>query len=485
MINTILSYTTRRLNTLVLGLLVFIFSCKTGEELPNMAPETKLSVENINLSGDKRLNSTVNLTWFGTDVDGYVRHYEIKINEGEWFKTQIQDSTFLFDIDPDADSTDIEFYVRAVDDENVADPTPAYIKVPLKNSPPIVSFDKTSVTEDTTNLVISFRYRASDPDGDATLKKGFIRANEGAWSEIDLNQKLISLIAENTSTLGKGKAKLYYGIEKNASLTIDGFVNGGDNIIQLKVSDIANSESKVDSTINIYTKAKTSDLLAVGGHNKSLSATYNALIATNYQDLDVVDYARDGGKYQPKFWDPTFRLLAMEYDKIFFHTEEGTTSNPFSGLDGTLLDFAAPVIQQLIDNNKKVLVSTSFSNGADLSIIGDVLSIDSFSSARGQAFFTNDSAAISTDVAYPVVQPANFLLAADPFYPGVNAEVFYNAQLTPSGGWSGPRCIAIRRRNNNNQVNLVLFSVELHKLNKNSINQNQLISKILNEAFNW
>ncbi|HBN02486.1 MAG TPA: hypothetical protein DD396_00425, partial [Bacteroidetes bacterium] len=173
MINTILSYTTKGLSTLVLGLLVFIFSCKTGEELPNMAPETKLSVENINLSGDKRLNSTVNLTWFGTDVDGYVRHYEIKINEGEWLKTQIQDSTFLFDIDPDADSTDIEFYVRAVDDENVADPTPAYIKVPLKNSPPIVSFDKASVTEDTTNLVISFRYRASDPDGDATLKKGF------------------------------------------------------------------------------------------------------------------------------------------------------------------------------------------------------------------------------------------------------------------------------------------------------------------------
>jgi hypothetical protein len=200
---------------------------------------------------------------------------------------------------------------------------------------------------------------------------------------------------------------------------------------------------------------------------------------------DVVDYARDGGKYQPKFWDPTFRLLAMEYDKIFFHTEEGTTSNPFSGLDGTLLDFAAPVIQQLIDNNKKVMVSTSFSNGADLSIIGDILSIDSFSSARGQAFFTNDSSALSTDATYPIVQPANFLLAADPFYPGVNAEVFYNAQLTPSGGWSGPRCVAIRRRNNNNQVNLVLFSVELHKLNKNSINQNQLISKILNEAFNW
>jgi hypothetical protein len=478
-------YTTKGLSTLVLGLLVFTSSCKKGEELPNSAPDTKISVESINLTGDKRLNSTVNLTWFGTDVDGYVTHYEIKINEGEWFKTQIQDSTFLFEIDPDTDSTDIEFYVRAVDDENVADPSPAYLKVPLKNSPPIVAFDEASVTEDTTNLVISFRYRASDPDGDATLKKVYIRANDGAWAEIDLNQKLVSLMPTNTTTTGKGNANLYYGVNKNASLTIDGFMNEGDNIIQLKVVDIADSESKIDSSISIYTKAKYSDILVVGGHNASISESYHKLVSDNYTNLDYVDFARDGGKYQPKFWDPTFRLLAMAYDKIFFHTEEGTTSNPFTGIDGTLLDFAAPVIQQLIDNNKKVLVSTSFSNGADLSIIGDVLSIDSFSSTKGQAFFTNDSLATSTDAAYPSVQPANFLLAADPFYPGVNAEVLYNAQVTPSGGWSGPRCIAIRRRNNNNQVNLILFSVELHKLNKNTMNQNLLMDKILNEAFNW
>jgi hypothetical protein len=478
-------YTAMGLSTLVLGLLVFTFSCKKGEELPNASPDTKLSIESINLTGDKRLNSTVNLTWFGTDIDGYVKHYEIKINEGEWFPTNLQDSTFLFNIDPDADSTDIDFYVRAVDNENLPDPTPAYIRVPLKNTPPIVTFDRASLTEDTTNLVITFRYLATDPDGNTTLKKAFIRANEGTWTEIDLKNKLISLIPANPKTTGIGAAKLYYGLDKTAALTIDGFKNGAENLIQLKVTDIANSESKVDSSTLIYTIPQTSDLLIVGGHNASISAEYEKLVKDNYINYDKVDYAKAGGKYQPKFWDPSFRLLAMQYDKLFFHTEEGTTSNPFTGIDGKLLDFAAPVIQTLIDNKKKVLISTSFSNGADLSILSDVLSIDSFSSAKGQAFFTNDSSAVSKDATYPALGPANFLLSSDPFYSGVEAEIFYTAQLTPSGGWTGPRCIAIRRRNNSNQVNLVLFSVELHKLNRMPTNQNQLLSKILNEAFNW
>ena len=145
--------------------------------MPNSAPETQISIESINLSGNNRLNSTVNLTWFGTDIDGYIQFYEIRIGDKDWFKTQTQDSIFLFDIEPNQDSTDIDFYVRAVDNEGVKDPTPAYLKVPLKNSTPEVYFEEASLPLDTTNLVITFRYMASDPDGDETLKKCFIRAN--------------------------------------------------------------------------------------------------------------------------------------------------------------------------------------------------------------------------------------------------------------------------------------------------------------------
>ena len=235
----------------------------------------------------------------------------------------------------------------------------------------------------------------------------------------------------------------------------------------------------------IYVKPQVGDLLLVGGHNTSLTAEYEKLARDNYPNSDFVDYAGNKGLNQPKFWNPTFRLLAMNYDKFFFHTDEGNFTNPLTGADGSLLDFAAPVIQELIDNDKKVLVSTAFATGADLSTIGGVLSIDSFSRSKGQAFFTNDSFAISTDAAYSDLQPSNFLLATDPFYPALDAEILYTAGVTPSGGWTGPRTVAIRRRNNSGNVNLVLFSIELHKLDKLKSNQNQVISKILNEAFNW
>ena len=153
--------------------------------------------------------------------------------------------------------------------------------------------------------------------------------------------------------------------------------------------------------------------------------------------------------------------------------------------DGKLLDFAAPIIQKLIDRHKKVLVSTAFATRADLATIGGVLSIDSFTSSRGQAFFTNDSFAISLDTDYPLLQPSNFLLATDPFYPSVGAEPFYQAQLTPSGGWTGPNTIAIKRSNAAGNTNLILFTIQLHLLDKLKDNQNQVISKILNEEFNW
>lgn len=481
-----LRYANKGLSTLVLSLFVFIFSCKKGEQLPNMAPETALSIEAINLTGENRLNSTVNLTWFGTDVDGFVQYYEYRINDGEWIKTQTNDSTFLFRIDPDQDSTDIDFYVRAVDNEDAKDLTPAFLKVPLKNTPPIATFEEASLPTDTTNLVITFRYTASDPDGNGTLKQGFLRANDGDWTEIDLRQNLISVMPIQSSALGSGDANVYYGLSTTPALTINGFVNGGHNVLQLKVSDIANAESAIDSADSIYVKPQLGDLLVVGGHNASITAEYVQLVKDNYSGTaDFVNFAGNGGLNQPKFWEPTFSLLASRYDKIFFHTDEANFSNPLTGADGKMLDFAAPVIQSLIDNNKKILVSTAFATGADLTTVGGVLSIDSFSPSKGQAFFTNDSFALSQDVDYPDLQPANFLLAADPFYPAIDAEILYSAQLTPSGGWQGPRNIAIRRRNAGNNINLVLFTVELHKLNKLKDNQNQVISKVLNEAFNW
>ena len=64
------------------ALFIFLSSCKEGTPIANKPPETSISVKKINLSGQNRLNSNVQLTWNGTDPDGYVIGYEFNINNG-------------------------------------------------------------------------------------------------------------------------------------------------------------------------------------------------------------------------------------------------------------------------------------------------------------------------------------------------------------------------------------------------------------------
>ena len=59
----------------LLGLSIF-FGCDKGKELVNLNPETNMTIESINLSGGDRLNSLVEVKWWGTDPDGYIVGYE-------------------------------------------------------------------------------------------------------------------------------------------------------------------------------------------------------------------------------------------------------------------------------------------------------------------------------------------------------------------------------------------------------------------------
>jgi len=64
----------------VFSLLVF-YGCKEDVVIGDLPPDTHISIEKIDLQGENRLNSSVYLTWFGTDKDGYVVGYEYSIDE--------------------------------------------------------------------------------------------------------------------------------------------------------------------------------------------------------------------------------------------------------------------------------------------------------------------------------------------------------------------------------------------------------------------
>jgi len=57
MIRSHSTYLSKGLSILMLSSFAFVFSCKKGEVLPNAAPDTKISLEEINLTGDSRVHS--------------------------------------------------------------------------------------------------------------------------------------------------------------------------------------------------------------------------------------------------------------------------------------------------------------------------------------------------------------------------------------------------------------------------------------------
>lgn len=443
-----------------------------------------MSIEKIDRQGENRLNTSVYLTWYGTDKDGYIHHYEYSINGAEWYVTTQRDSTFKFSIDPGVDTADVEFQVRSIDDQGLVDPTPAKLIVPLRNSPPEVAFESSSFPADTAFSVVTFRWSYSDPDGDATVAKAELKVNEGSWLELDRGKIMVSLRAQDPKALGTVKADLFYNTDRNVAGTLDGFNNHGANIFYLRVTDQAGTVSEVDTSDVIFVKRQTSDLLLISGQPQDINKKYRELVSTTYGTIDAVDFAVDQGQYQPRFWNPTFTLLTELYDKLVFNCDQSLFTSPITGQSGLLLEFAAEVLQNYTDGGGKSLITTSFPAGFNPDPIRGALPVDSLSTTSGQAVINPDSAVYALDGSGKKLQPLNLVLGVDPFVPTVDAEPYYKAQLSKFGAWAGPNVVGAVRKTNG-QVKQVFFSVELYLFRKNPADLQSLIDDILLNQFNW
>jgi len=464
---------------------VLLWSCKKSDLLPNLPPDTHISIDTIALSGPNRLSTEVKLSWFGTDEDGFVTGFEISFDKAKWFYTTKQDSTFKFSIDPNSDSSDIQFYVRAIDNKGLVDIEPDYLRIPIRNTPPVALIDDKSFPEDTTLLVTTFRWGFNDIDGASTVKKAFLKINGGNWVEIDRSRILISILPENPQVAGVGNALIYYDNQtKPAAEKPSGFVNNGLNTFYIKVVDQSGAESVADTSKTIFVKRKSSDLLVLGGQPTQVNAKYQSLIQSVYsQGFDYLDFTITSGKNQPKFWSPTFNLIINSYTKVFVNTDQSSFTHPTTGITLTLLEFMAPSFQQFNNAGGKSFITTSFQNKADISGLRGAFTIDSVSKSNGQAVISSDSVIYSTDASYPVLSPSNLLLGADPHQFAPDAESFYKARLTSFSGWSGPNTVGSRRISGG-KVKQVFFSVELHLFDKDPASLKKLFDTILNKDLN-
>lgn len=156
-------------------LLAFAAGCGvTGKIHPNQAPETTLFI-----SGSvDTVNHVVHMHWFGSDADGVVNGYEIRLLN----PLQPADTNWVFTLRADSVMTVFTptgfgapvFEVRAIDNEGLRDATPARQDFLFRNQPPTVQLVGRPGTTDTTFASVTVTWNAGDIDGDLTKAKYFL-----------------------------------------------------------------------------------------------------------------------------------------------------------------------------------------------------------------------------------------------------------------------------------------------------------------------
>lgn len=462
-------------------------SCDKGEKFGNERPDTKIIPHVVNLEGDNRLRSTVDLAWFGSDVDGYIKGYEYSLDNQVWHYTTETDTTFIFEITGGSDTLDIEFYVRAIDNENEKDLTPAHVIVPIKNTPPVVTFDEALSTKDTAFIVSSIFWNANDDDGIENLNEVEIKINNGSWYKIDKKYSSLTLVPENPSVSGPTDSKVYFETGNPETLKIDGLVVGDTNVIYIRATDVANSLSEEDTLSGIFVKRKSSDLIVIGG-DRDYNSFYTARITNAVSSFDYIDYAVGGGKWQPAFWNTTFFLMISEYDKLCIFSDKNDYLNASTGLSSLILESSARPIQDYTNNGGKVFTIGYFDTDKGVtenSLIFSVYPIESMDFSSGNpSLARSDTALISQDINYPSMGTTSFPKQISPFKESSDAVVIYKGDMDSFSSYTGPSVLGVKRTNGTN-TNMVFVGAGLNIFSKDYTQVDSLFKQVLINEFNW
>ncbi len=471
-----------------LALVLAVSACKKGSPFDNELPDTRISVESINLVGDDRLRSEVDLNWLGSDVDGYVIGYELSFDNVNWVFTESTDSTFNFSLPLGVDTSDVNFYVRAIDNDAGVDPTPAYLRVPIRNTAPTAIFDTVNVVPDTSYLITTVFLDVNDLDGDDNLDSIYLKINNGPWYNLPPSTRIVTLVPDDPQASGNIDAQVLVGAVANALPNpIQGLDLNGDNILYVRARDIAGSDSETDTSKVFFVKNQTSDLLVVKAHASAGSVTPEDVLLPEIDNVytngyDLIDLFSNGGVNKPNLWTPTFSLYISYYDKIFWYS--GTGAGEFG-----ILEEAGGAVQEYLNTGGKLMVTTGFPTTFDnSSLVLEFTPVDSISTSGGQARVPTGNRVYPTpafSTSYDSLAASEFIAGSTPIYVPSTAESMFKGDIQISGGWVGPDDFGARSTNSANRTNVVFFSIELHKLNGIPGGLNTLFDQVLNNEFNW
>lgn len=325
--------------TVIYGL-VFLQSCtEVPEGIPtNLPPETYLSLFPDSIISPQK--TKLRISWWGDDPDGLIKEFRFSFDSVNWSSTTKNDSTFQLVISGN-DST-FRFWVAAVDDKGLVDPTPATNLYPVINSPPSVSFNQGTEIPDTSFPVASFKWTGTDPDGDNTIKFYFWALNDtSTWHSVAPTTTLITL-------------------RQN-----DGIVPNTNNVLYLKAEDIAGMFSTIrrmpDTNKTWFVRPKVGNILLINDYtrgtdiNQAVSFYRGALDSAYLNNYSYLDIKVSSGGNIPRIVNPMFIETLKLFQCIIWFANRGIGPN-----DNANFDLAQQSLPFYVVSGGKVFFSTSF-----------------------------------------------------------------------------------------------------------------------------
>lgn len=443
---------------------------------PNTPPQTYLHLvpDSALRSGESRQH----MHWWGDDPDGFVAGFQISFDGASWTFTAANDSVFALTLA--GSDTNYTIHVRAIDtqgngrydtdgacgaepytdangngaydageafvDLGLPDPTPATLRLPVHNTPPVVAFVTGSDVPDTTFTVASFAWTGSDLDGNETISAYRYALNDSSptavWKDLPRSQTFLTLRAS------------------------DG-LRPGENVLYLKAVDIAGAESgiiRMPAAGDVwFVRRPATDLLVIDDYSiaDETAATYRSLLDTllggRFRAADVLDI-RDGatsakrGRFVPPYINPTF----IETLKLFKHVLWYCDNNP-------TIDIAQLSLAAYQQSGGTIIYTASFPESAidPRGGITDYAPVDSI--APQPISFVPARTRMEADVespGWPTLErdtrgvPVAFIRE---LFRKINAANLY--RFSDDTRWTGRPVVAVR----SGDRHFVLFGVPLHR----------------------
>ncbi|WP_420454653.1 hypothetical protein [Rubrivirga sp.] len=480
---------------LALVALLTLAACDAGFDgatSDNRAPETELSVRSSDLREDlgaRRLISTVEVAWSGTDPDGVVAAYDVRsfqvdappAPEAGWARTARRDSTLRLEIPLGASEADVVVEVRSVDDAGAVDPSPARTVFPIRNSNPTVRLVAAEAPPDSTWPVVSFSISAADVDGDANLAGIEIALNDttAGFVRLDPDVTFVTLVADDPQA-ATTSATLFTGRGfRNAGVSLPGLRLNADNVVYLRAVDQAGATSRtlrypaldvdgqpvgtlfvrrVTSNVLLVNDVRVGDDAQVLGVARQALATYGT---AGYDTWDLSETPQSAASPRfsaalPSTPDPTLRQTLALWDRIYWVSNAVTNTSV-----GNNLPRAASVMDLFFDGGGRILVQVpvTLPQGADVGGTAnaaiDILPLSTLITfPEGvRALRANAGTAVrpaadvpGTGRGLPPLQAARLITSALPYAVGPDDVPLYRMSFyqnnVPSDTWEGAEVVA-------------------------------------------